>query len=120
MISGGHCFISYSCFACIIYQALRDPMRAVLEKVIMERSIDFKNIPLPPFAQKLVDRGEREGELKGELKGKRETLFRLMARAGIVLTDEERLRIQGNTDIATLDRWLDNVLGAKTAAEVLT
>ena len=116
MISGGHCFISYSHCACIIYKALRDPMRAVLEKVIMERSIDFKNIPLPPFAQNLVDRGKREGELKG----KRETLFRQMARAGIVLTDEERLRIQGNTDIATLDRWLDNVLGAKTAAEVLT
>lgn len=116
MISGGHCFISYSHSACIIYKALRDPMRAVLEKVIMERSIDFKNIPLPPFAQNLVDRGKREGELKG----KRETLFRLTARAGIVLTDEERLRIQGNTDIATLDRWLDNVLGAKTAAEVLT
>jgi hypothetical protein len=31
-----------------------------------------------------------------------------------------RARIQACTDIATLDRWIENVLGAKTAAEVLS
>jgi hypothetical protein len=46
--------------------------------------------------------------------------LRLLAHAGIVLTENESARIQVYTDIATLDRWIDNVLGAKTTAEVLS
>jgi hypothetical protein len=47
-------------------------------------------------------------------------LLRLLARAGLVLTGDERARVQGCDDPALLDRWVDNVLGAKTAAEVLS
>ncbi|WP_437321628.1 hypothetical protein [Sorangium sp. So ce385] len=57
---------------------------------------------------------------EGKLEGKRDTPLRLLARAGIGLTENESARIQACTDIATLDRWIDNVLGAKTAAEVLS
>ncbi|WP_437627894.1 hypothetical protein [Sorangium sp. So ce1151] len=68
--------------------------------------------------------GIREGKLAGmrdgELKGKRDTLLRLLARAGIVLTEDESARIQTCADIATLDRWIDNALGAKAATEVLS
>ncbi|WP_437574216.1 hypothetical protein [Sorangium sp. So ce887] len=97
----------------------------------MERQIEGE-ATFPPFVQKLVDRGKlegiREGELKGmregrregKLEGKRDTLLRLLARAGIVLTENESARIQACTDIATLDRWIDNVLGAKTATDVLS
>lgn len=31
-----------------------------------------------------------------------------------------RIRIQGCTDMAILDRWIDNVFGARTIADVLT
>ncbi|WP_437974519.1 hypothetical protein WMF11_39635 [Sorangium sp. So ce295] len=69
-------------------------------------------------------KGLREGELKGlregELKGKRDTLLRLLARAGIALTANESARIHACADIAILDRWIDNVLGAKTATDVLS
>jgi hypothetical protein len=41
-------------------------------------------------------------------------------RAGIALTDTERARIDAWTDAELLDGWIDNVFGAKTAAEVLT
>lgn len=97
---------------------------------------------LPPFAQQLIERGRldgiregkldgiREGELKGKLDGIREgkldgirdahALLRLLARAGIALTEDERARIQACTEVATLERWVDNVLGAKTAADVLS
>ncbi|WP_438000132.1 hypothetical protein WMF26_09910 [Sorangium sp. So ce185] len=97
----------------------------------MERQIEGE-ATFPPFVQKLIDRGMREGDLKGmregklegiregELKGKRDTLLRLLARAGMALTEDEGARIQACTDVATLDRWIDNVLGAKTAAEVLS
>ncbi|KYF68138.1 hypothetical protein BE15_38165 [Sorangium cellulosum] len=69
-------------------------------------------------------KGKQEGELKGkhegELKGKRDVLLRLLARAGIALSDEQRSRILGCDDGATLDRWVENVLEAKTAADVLS
>ncbi len=61
-----------------------------------------------------------EGVEEGELKGMRNALLRLLTRAAIALTDEERARIQSCTDTATLDRWIENVLGAKTAGEVLS
>jgi hypothetical protein len=68
-------------------------------------------------------KGKREGELKGlregELKGKREALLRILARAGLVLVDEDRVRITACEDSAVLDRWMDNILGAKSAADVL-
>ncbi|WP_437332600.1 hypothetical protein [Sorangium sp. So ce394] len=103
----------------LIWNALREPMRQALEALVMERQIEGE-ATFPPFVQKLIDRGKLEGMREGELKGKRDTLLRLLARAGIVLTENERARVQACTDMAILDRWLDNVLGAKTAAEVLS
>ncbi len=61
-----------------------------------------------------------EGKEEGIVEGKRDTLLRLLARAGIALTEDDRARIQSCKDAAMLDRWVDNVFGAKTAAEVLS
>ncbi len=81
----------------------------------------------PPFAQKLIDRGklegklegERKGKLEGKLEGKRDTLLRLLTRARIAFTEDDRARVEACTDAATLDRWVDNVLSAKTITDVL-
>ena len=62
----------------------------------------------------------REGKLEGKLEGRREILLRLLVRAEIALTEDDRARIQACTDAATLDRWVDNVFGAKAAADVLS
>jgi hypothetical protein len=110
----------------IVYNALREPMRRALEALIMERQAEAK-ATFPPFAQQLIDRGKveglREGEARGEARGKlegtRDVLLRLVARAGIALSDDDRARVDACTDLAILDRWVDNVLGAKTAADVL-
>jgi hypothetical protein len=59
--------------------------------------------------------GRDEGKLEGELKARRDTLLRLLA-----LTEEDHGRIQACTDAATLDRWIDNVFSAKSAADVLS
>jgi hypothetical protein len=93
----------------------------------MERQTEGK-ATWPPFAQKLIDRGKLEGFRDGELKGfhdgrleaLRDVLMRLMVRAGITLTDDDRARIRACDDAATLDRWAENVLGAKTTADVLS
>ena len=115
----------------IIWDVLREPIQRALEALVMERQTEGK-VEFPPFAQKIFERGVHEGELKGlregelkglregKLDGLREALMRLLARAGIAVSEDERARIQTCADAATLDRWIDNVLGAKTASEVLS
>ncbi|WP_437877280.1 hypothetical protein [Sorangium sp. So ce513] len=111
----------------VIWNGLREPMRQALEALVMERQIEGE-ATFPPSLQRLMDRckleGVREGRLEGvregRLAGKRDTLLRLLARAGIALTEGESARVQACTDVATLDRWIENVLGAKTATEVLS
>jgi hypothetical protein len=66
--------------------------------------------------------GLREGQLQGlregQLQGLREALVRLIARAGFTLLDEERARIEACSEPETLERWIENVLGAKNTADV--
>jgi hypothetical protein len=62
--------------------------------------------------------GHKSGFAAGELEGKRDAVLRLVTRAGIALTKDERGRIHACTDTATLDLWIEHVLGAKTAADV--
>ena len=57
---------------------------------------------------------------EGRVEAKRETLLRLCGRAGVALSEEDRTRIEACADAAMLDRWIDNVFGAKTVADVLT
>jgi hypothetical protein len=98
----------------IIYGALREPMRRALEKKIMEQRSETK-ASFPPFMEKLIE----GGRLEGRLDGSRQTLLRLLARAGIAITAEERSRILSCDDVTLLDRWIDNILSAKTADDVL-
>ncbi len=62
--------------------------------------------------------GRLEGKAEGKLEAGRATLLRLLARAGLAITDDERGHIEACTDTATLDRWIDHVFGAKSAADV--
>ena len=64
--------------------------------------------------------GKEEGHRSGLVDGKRDTLLRLLERAGIELTESDRARIQGCTDPAILDQWVENVLGAKNITDVLS
>ena len=96
----------------IIYGALREPMRRALEARNMERM----DGPATPFLNRLRAQGRAEGMRDHA----RRVLLRLLTRAGIQLTDAERARIEACDDEATLDRWAENVLGAKTASDVLS
>ncbi len=118
----------------IIWNVLREPMQRALEALVMERQTEG-NATFPPFMQKLIERGKlegfrdgelkglRDGELKGlrdgELKGLRDALLRLITRAGMALTEDDRARIRACEDPVTLDRWIDNILGATTIQDVL-
>jgi hypothetical protein len=98
-------------------------MQRALEALVMERQAEGE-ATFPPFVQRIVDWALHEEELKGrhegELKGKRDTLLRLLAHAGITLTEDEVARVKACDDPTLLDRWVENVLGAKTASDVLS
>jgi hypothetical protein len=64
--------------------------------------------------------GKAEGKLEGKLEASRATLLRLLGRTGIALTGNEQARVEACPDAATLERWIDNVLGAKAATDVLS
>ena len=118
----------------LIYESLREPLQRALEALVMKPQSQGA-VKFPPFMQRVFEEGELKGErrgklegkaegklegkLEGELDGKRQALQRLAARAQIPLTEAERDRIETCTDAGVLDRWLDNILGAKTAAELL-
>lgn len=67
----------------------------------------------PAFAQKLLD----YCRIEGRLEGKRETLLRLMTRAGFTVTEKDRARVNTCADSEMLDYWLDNILSAKNALD---
>jgi hypothetical protein len=89
-------------------QAERDAYRKVMDEIQQARDYGA--------AQRAE--GFSEGEARGEIKGKREDLLALMSHAGIALSDEDRARVRACTDVDVLRRWLMNVLGAKSSADV--
>jgi hypothetical protein len=64
--------------------------------------------------------GRAEGQIAGQITGKRDSLLRLLRRAELRLTPAEQERIATCMDLATLDRWFDNALAAKTVADVFS
>jgi predicted transposase/invertase (TIGR01784 family) len=98
------------------------PHRAAME---LAKQASFTELELEAYRKVMdeIQQAREYGEAKfaaGEIKGKRDTLLRLLARAGVTLTEDDRARIEACTDVATLDTWVDNVLGAKTIADVLS
>jgi len=89
-----------------------------VEAVVMERIADES--PYLQLLRECFQEVRRKGFRGGQLEGLRDVLLRLLARAGIPLIEEERARILACTDVETLQQWTENVLGAKTAADVLT
>jgi PD-(D/E)XK nuclease family transposase len=97
------------------YEKARDEIRQVLEIAAEREAAGFVKGKLDGLRE-----GKLDGLREGKLEARRETLLRVLLRAKIALTDAERARIEACRDAATLDRWIDNVFGAKTAADVLT
>ncbi len=98
---------------------------------IMEQQIEAQADFSPPSTRH-IERAQRErfraGRLAGKIEGfhagelnaKRGVLLRLAARAGVALDTADHARVLACTDRVSLDRWIDNVVGAKTAADVLS
>ena len=65
------------------------------------------------------DAAREQGIEQGLVQGRREVLDRLLARAGLRPSAEEARRIAECTELALLDRWIDQSITAATVAEAL-
>jgi predicted transposase/invertase (TIGR01784 family) len=102
----------------------RGPMREAME---LAKEASFSAIEIEAYhkvldeIQQARDYGEEKeakGHASGVLDGKRAAVIRLVTRLNVELSDGDRARIAACNDAATLDRWFDNALGAKTAKDV--
>jgi DNA-binding transcriptional ArsR family regulator len=66
-----------------------------------------------------VKQGRREGEKKGRVVEARNAVRRVLARRALPLDAEHAARIDACTDLATLERWLDQAVAAASTAEAL-
>ena len=95
----------------ILYEALREPMQRAMKAVAMEQQTEEETG---------FDEFMREVWEHYRVRDLRDLLLRLTTRAGIALSDVDRARIRACADAETLDHWIENVIGAKTAADVLS
>ena len=95
-------------------------LKAGVDRAFLDPFQRRNKLPSPAQIHAALAVARDEGKEEGIVEGKRDTLLRLLARAEITLTEDDRARIQACKDAAILDRWVDNVFGAKTAAEVLS
>ena len=63
-----------------------------------------------PFALQLREEGREAESIK--------KLLRLLVKRGIAVTEPQRARIEGCTDLDQLDEWFDRAATATSAAEV--
>jgi predicted transposase/invertase (TIGR01784 family) len=99
-----------------------EPFRGALE---VARTATFSSAEWDAYERAKMAEQDARGALavahqEGLAKGKRDALLRLLAQRGIALTEDARAKVAACTDIATLDRWFDHVLSAKTAADVFS
>jgi predicted transposase YdaD len=86
--------------------------QASLEPVIIEDLVKFGE-------DRGYERGRLEGEEQGRLEEERATLRRVLALRKLGLKAEGEARIDACTDLATLQRWLDQAVFAASADEAL-
>ncbi|MEU3898191.1 hypothetical protein [Streptomyces sp. NPDC045251] len=62
--------------------------------------------------------GRAEGLAEGLAEGRAEGILLVLDRHGVEMSEEERARIAGCTDMAVLDVWFTRAIAATSAAEV--
>jgi hypothetical protein len=66
-----------------------------------------------------LEKGLERGRLEGQLTEARKALRRVLAGRQLALSQTDDARIEDCTDLATLERWHDQAITARTAAEAM-
>jgi predicted transposase YdaD len=71
-----------------------------------------------PFAKEHFGRGKREGRKEGKQEGEAEAILLFLEARGLPVTDAERERIIGCTDLKQLKKWVTRAATAEKAADL--
>jgi Uma2 family endonuclease len=93
------------------------PLRALVEAM---KADDAVAAALLAKKNPVLEEALRAARGEGVLQGKRDTLIRLLSRARLTLSEGDRARILSCSDGTVLDRWVDDVIGARDTADVLS
>ena len=69
--------------------------------------------------QNIVEKLREEGRAEGRLAGARSALRRVLALRKLVPSRDDEAQIDVCSDLATLERWLDQAMAAQSVAEAL-
>ena len=117
----------------MLYLDLVNASLGEIARIALEGLMDIKDYEFqgPYFRKKLADReahvaakalaegtakGLAEGTAKGTAQGVTRSILKLLAVRGVTLSADEEQRISSCTDVATLERWLEQAIHATTAA----
>ncbi len=70
------------------------------------------------FAREHFFRGWREGWRGGQLTASRGAVLRVLDARGLVVSSDDRTRIEGEADVAALEGWQVRALRVATATDV--
>lgn len=90
----------------LLWSSLGDVARAALEALMSLRNYEYKS----DFARKYV----AEGHAEGRTEEARRILLVLMAARGLGPSEAARARVEGCTDLDTLERWICRVVTSRS------
>ncbi len=98
----------------LIRVSLNDAARRALEDLMSQGHYQYQS----DFAKKYVAEGKAEGKAEGEAKGKAEAILQVLAARGLAVSEAQRARVLGCTNLGQLDSWLERAVTAPSADEV--
>ena len=104
-------------YADVVRAALGDAARAALEALMQspERR-EFQS----DFAKKYFAVGMAEGEAKGRAEEAIRALLAVLEARGLAVSDDERSRIVGCTDVGVLENWIRRAVTVASVEELFT
>jgi hypothetical protein len=109
-----------------VTENLEEPVRSVQVRAILhmlnerllaylkELTMDLNQLPKSEAFQKFERELEARGETKGEARGEAKALLKYLTQRGVVPTEKQRTRIEQCTDVAKLERWLEQAFAAQS------
>jgi predicted transposase/invertase (TIGR01784 family) len=84
----------------------------------VERAAPSSEDSMVTVAQQWLAQGEARGRAEGEARGRAEAVLAVLEARGLPVSDRQRARVLGCTDLEQLERWVRRAVTVKAAAEL--
>ena len=98
----------------LVLQALSENTKRQWEELMHSGTYTYQS----DFARKYFGEGEAKGRVEGEAKGRVEALLKILSARGLTLSKEQQSTLTSCTELAVLDRWIEQAITAKRVEEL--